>query len=283
MTRNSSSRIFILFILFAFFGNLSAQVVDFNKVKWKRERISPGLTWKSSHTFLGDTIRQNINILIVNIRKRELSISYNPKENILVSRQAEASGALAAVNGGFFNIKNGGSVAYIKTGGLIVDADTAKKWTKYSDMTGSLLIDKKGHVLIDFAKTNSYYDSHPEYKDVMVTGPLLITGKEKVQLPSSSLVKNKHPRTAIGLIGNHKVILVTLDGRSDQARGVTLAEMTDIMISLHCKDAVNLDGGGSTAMWISGKPFHGIVNMPCDNRKFDHEGERPVANILKVK
>jgi exopolysaccharide biosynthesis protein len=150
-------------------------------------------------------------------------------------------------------------------------------------MTGSVLVDKNGHVTIDRARTNNWYDNHPEYSEVLVTGPLLITGKEKTQLPSTPLVMNKHPRTAIGKRGNHKIIIVTLDGRTEQAIGITLAELADLLISLHCKDGVNLDGGGSTTMWISGKPFNGIVNMPCDNKKFDHAGERAVSDIIIIR
>jgi len=283
MAVSSSYRITFLFILLAVSGDLSGQVADFNKVRWEREKIAPGLTWKSSHTVLYDSIPQNINILIINLHKREIFLSYNPKKSITVSKQATAAGALAAVNAGFFNIMNGGSVTYIRTGGLIADTDTAKKWTRNANMTGSVLIDKAGNVTIDRAKTNSWYDSHPEYPEVLVTGPLLITGKEKTQLPSTPLVINKHPRTSIAKRVKHKIILVTLDGRTDQATGMTLPELTDLMISLHCKDAVNLDGGGSSTMWISGKPFNGIVNMPCDNRKFDHAGERAVSDIFIIK
>lgn len=78
-------------------------------------------------------------------------------------------------------------------------------------------------------------------------------------------------------------MLLTLDGRTDQAAGMTLLQLTDLMILLHCRDAVNLDGGGSTTMWINGKPFSGVVNMPCDNKTFDHEGERAVSDILIIK
>jgi len=283
MSSNRLYKITSLFILLLFFGNLSAQVDGFNKIKWIKEKIAPGLFWKSTHTLLNDTIPQNINILIINLHKRDLSLSYNPSENVIVSKQGVTAGALAAVNGGFFNIRDGGSTTYIKTGGLINDADTAKKWSRNSNMTGSVLIDKKGHVAIDPAQPNSFYDNHPEYNDMLVTGPLLLRKKGKIQLPPSSLAKNKHPRTAIGKIGNHKIILVTLDGRTNQAKGVTLEELADIMTSLHCKDAVNLDGGGSTTMWISGKPFNGVVNMPCDNKKFDHEGARAVSDILIIK
>jgi len=150
-------------------------------------------------------------------------------------------------------------------------------------MTGSVLIDQTGHVSIEPARSDSYYNQHPEHHDVLITGPLLISRSRKLQLTVSSLVTTKHPRTSIGKIGRHKIVLITLDGRTDQARGVSLATLADIMRSLHCKDAVNLDGGGSTTMWISGKPFKGVVNRPCDNKKFDHEGERAVSDILIVK
>lgn len=76
------------------------------------------------------------------------------------------------------------------------------------------------------------------------------------------------------------MILVTVDGRHDQSRGMNLHELTDLMISLGCREAINLDGGGSTTMWLADQ---GVVNMPSDNKKFDHEGERPVANVIVVR
>jgi exopolysaccharide biosynthesis protein len=283
MNRITTLRIVLLVNLLVLFSSLSGQINGFEEIKWETEKIAPGLTWKSTHTSLYDSVPQNINVLIINTNRRNISLSYDPDKNIPVSRQAEKAGAIAAVNAGFFNIKEGGSVTYIKTGGVIVDTDTAKKWTRNANMTGSVLINKNGHVTLTTAKTNSWYDSHPEYAEVLVTGPLLLSEKTKMQLPSTPLVLNKHPRTAIGKKGVHKIVLITMDGRTDQAKGMTLAELTDLMISLHCKDAVNLDGGGSTTMWINGKPFNGVVNMPCDNKKFDHEGERAVSDILIIR
>ena len=70
---------------------------------------------------------------------------------------------------------------------------------------------------------------------------------------------------------------------TNEAAGMTMDELADLMKLLRCRDAVNLDGGGSTTMWIRGKPFNGIVNMPCDNRKFDHEGERSLSDILIIR
>jgi exopolysaccharide biosynthesis protein len=264
-------------------GNIIAQNNGLKKIKWEKEKIASGLIWKSSHTLLNDSVPQNINILIVNLHKRRIDIQNNPLENIPVSKQAASVNAIAAVNGGFFNIKNGGSVTYLKTDGKIFDSDTAIKWLRNANMTGSILIKSGEEILIQQVKSNSWYDNHPEYDDVLVTGPLLVRNGIVPDLPQTSLVINRHPRTAIGARNSKKIIIVTLDGRTREAAGMTLIELTDLMLLFHCRNAVNLDGGGSTTMWINGKPFNGVVNMPCDNKKFDHEGERAVSDILIIR
>jgi len=283
MKQSFSFRAVIILLLCFLSVNLFSQIPGFKKIRWEREKIAPGLVWKSAHTVLYDSLSQNINVLHVNVRKRKAALSYDPSRNMKLSSQVEKSDAFAAVNGGFFNIKEGGSVTYIRSDGKIAESDTARRWKRNSNMTGSFLVDENGMVILDSARTNSWYDSHPEYPEVLVTGPLLVKGERKSALPSTSLVTVRHPRTAIGKTGKNKIILLTLDGRTSEARGLTLHELTDLMISLGCRDAVNLDGGGSTTMWIQSKPYNGVVNMPCDNKKFDHEGERAVSDIIVVR
>jgi exopolysaccharide biosynthesis protein len=49
---------------------------------------------------------------------------------------------------------------------------------------------------------------------------------------------------------------------------------------LGVKDALNLDGGGSTTLYVKDASENGIVNHPSDNKKFDRQGERFVVNSL---
>lgn len=276
----------ILFAVVTFLllsGTSSAQIDGFKKIKWEKEKIAPGLIWKSCHTYLNDSVPQNINLLIVNLKKREIGLVHNPEKNVRTSIQASEAGAIAAVNGGFFNVKNGGSVSYLKMSGRIVDTDTAKKWLRNSNLNGAVMISSSGEVMIEKRLPNSWYDSHPEYEDILVTGPLLVENGILSRLPETSLVTNKHPRTSAGIRNSKKVIFITLDGRAEEAAGMTLNELAEFMLLLGCRDAVNFDGGGSTTMWISNKSFNGVVNMPSDNKKFDHEGERAVANILVIR
>ena len=59
-------------------------------------------------------------------------------------------------------------------------------------------------------------------------------------------------RTAVGFTAEGKVILFICDGRIDASKGANTLEMSRIMKGLGCTGALNLDGGGSTGMWVKG-------------------------------
>ena len=80
----------------------------------------------------------------------------------------------------------------------------------------------------------------------------------------------RHPRSAVGVDGHGGLWLVAVDGRQSESVGATLEEMAAIMLRLGCRDAMNLDGGGSTTLTILGV----TVNRPSDGV------ERPVANAV---
>jgi Phosphodiester glycosidase len=84
----------------------------------------------------------------------------------------------------------------------------------------------------------------------------------------------RHPRTAIGFSRDSTTLIVlTVDGRSENSGGMTLVELATVMRELGAWQAMNFDGGGSTTMVVDGK----VVNQPSDK-----EGERAVGNALLV-
>jgi hypothetical protein len=83
-----------------------------------------------------------------------------------------------------------------------------------------------------------------------------------------------HPRTAIGFSRDSAtLLLLTVDGRSENSGGVTLVDLARIMRQLGAWQAMNFDGGGSTTMVVDGA----VVNVPSDKT-----GERDVGNALMV-
>lgn len=256
-----------------------AQLRGFDQVEWKTKEVAPGIIWKQAHTTALLGVAENINVLEIDIRKRDVTLVYDKDKNRPTSELSREAKALASVNAGFFDMKNGGSTAYIKVDGSVPDEDTLK-WRPYSRYNGSLIVTRKGRIIIEERGKHATYTASRKFDDVLVTGPLLMDDGTREKLDDGSFVTMRHPRTCLGILSKHKMILVTVDGRSDQSDGMNLNELTDLMISLRCREAINLDGGGSTTMWLADR---GVVNMPSDNKKFDHEGERAVSNIIVVK
>ena len=100
---------------------------------------------------------------------------------------------------------------------------------------------------------------------------LLKEGK-KLNIPKD-WKETKNPRTIIGKYANDDLIMIVIDGRQGRwSEGVSLESLQDKLLKLGVKDAFNLDGGGSSAMYYKGK----ILNRPSDGQ------ERPVVNNILI-
>jgi hypothetical protein len=85
----------------------------------------------------------------------------------------------------------------------------------------------------------------------------------------------RNPRTMAGVDSQNRILLVTVDGHQPgYSLGLSLIEGAQLMIGLGAVNAMNLDGGGSTAMVISGK----LVGSPSDPT-----GERAVGDAIILK
>ncbi|MBI2900920.1 MAG: phosphodiester glycosidase family protein, partial [Planctomycetes bacterium] len=114
--------------------------------------------------------------------------------------------------------------------------------------------------------------------------PNLVTDGEVDVWPAgtSTFYTTQHPRAAIGVTKDGHLLLVTVDGRTSAGAGMTIAALAQYMKDLGAWNAFNLDGGGSTTLFVSDMSINGIVNFPSDNQKADHWGERAVSDGLFV-
>ncbi|MBD5401254.1 phosphodiester glycosidase family protein [bacterium] len=106
--------------------------------------------------------------------------------------------------------------------------------------------------------TNPKWDN---VKHIISGGPYLVKDNQIfIDMTAQKLqsIGGRNPRTAIGYTENNDLILVAVDGREGSSIGLTLVELANLMKSLGCTNAINLDGGGSTVMYVKGQ----IVNQP---------------------
>lgn len=100
---------------------------------------------------------------------------------------------------------------------------------------------------------------------------------------SASFGPVRHPRTIVGVAaGGRRLLLVTIDGRQPgHSAGTTLRESAQVLLALGATAALNLDGGGSTAMAVVRREGE-RRRVELVNRPSDPQGERAVGNALVV-
>ncbi|HUR99288.1 MAG TPA: phosphodiester glycosidase family protein [Pyrinomonadaceae bacterium] len=91
---------------------------------------------------------------------------------------------------------------------------------------------------------------------------------------SKSFAEMRHPRTAVAKLKDGQFLMITVDGRQPGVSvGMNLQELAEYILSLGASDAMNLDGGGSTTMYVDGK----VLNTPSEK-----DGERKVSDAIVV-
>ncbi len=105
---------------------------------------------------------------------------------------------------------------------------------------------------------------------LLSNGKVSINGKEEKF--DNSIINGRHPRTAVAMTFDGDLLLVAVDGRKKDSVGMKLSELAEYLQRLGCMHAINLDGGGSTAMFLNGK----IINKPSDGT------ERRISNGILV-
>ncbi|MGB7159062.1 MAG: phosphodiester glycosidase family protein, partial [Tepidisphaeraceae bacterium] len=200
---------------------------------------------------------------------------------------AEREGFEVTINGDFFSHLSGrdaegaaalkafrGNTPATVSGPATTDGDT---WAVPNEADGrpSFLIDAQNRPAIaKIAKPPE------DARQVIAGSDIIVEGGKNVARTGKGFPDTRHPRTAVGIAdGGKRLLLVVVDGRNkEKAVGMSLTELSKVMLELKCESALNLDGGGSSAIVLR-DPKTGeqeILNRPSDGR------ERSVANVLGV-
>ncbi|MEE1042648.1 MAG: phosphodiester glycosidase family protein, partial [Clostridia bacterium] len=164
-----------------------------------------------------------------------------------------------------------GSIA-IPEGKMVITVD-ANAPEEYYQAISSINIGEK--IKITFG-----VDGDQRWNDVKIglgaTGDVLIENNKV----NTDFEAGANPRTAIGITNEGKIILYTIDGRQKgYSYGVQLKSLANRLKELGCKDAINLDGGGSTSyvVQLPGDDVVELINSPSDGKL------RKVSNFIFLK
>lgn len=248
---------------------------------WNTTPVGKGILLREAEFTSLYGVPQHIAILEIKPEQHRFDILvHSPKEE--TSSAARRSGAVAAINGSYFNIKQGTSVCYLRKDGVVIDTTATGILSTVS--TGAVRISKGKLDIIPWHKQNEKTCDLKE-GSILSSGPLmLLDGKDcDLSACNRSFVRTKHPRSAVAVMKDGSIFLIAIAGRfAGKAEGINIPELAHLLRVLGAEKALNLDGGGSTTLWSASAPDNGIVNKLCDNNLYDNKGERKVANSLCV-
>lgn len=217
-------------------------------------------------------------------RKSDELIKYTPSFHR--TTLADSSGIEIVVRRGkVFEIRDRQPSAIIPDDGFVLSAsgkmrDELLPWVQKGTRvitSGMMAIQHGGHFPTDDEILN--VSSYNTAEDIIGGLPRLIkNGKIEItweqEKAAKAFVENRHPRTAVAKLKDGKFLMMTVDGRQPGVSvGMSLQELAEYLFSLGAVDAMNLDGGGSTTMFLDGK----VVNTPSDK-----EGERKIGDAIVV-
>jgi exopolysaccharide biosynthesis protein len=216
--------------------------------------VAPGVDYQEFRAEKYDIHVTRINIASDQIR---IVVSNETDKGLKVSDYAKKVNAIAAINGDYFD-------DHFNPVGFTIGP--CGPWTNVKDMKREIVLEVANQKIL-LRKRAELGDSAPETVDAAISGWPFIVAECKAlgptELPGSdAFTRAPHPRTALGISNDGTLLyFVVADGRRTGIPGLTLAELASFMADkLDVCSAMNLDGGGSTAMWVGDK----IVNRPSD-------------------
>jgi len=197
------------------------------------------------------------------------------KTTALLQALAAHENVVGGVNGDFFNLKDGAPTNLLVVNGRMLAPPNGKPVLAF-DAVGvphiSTFTLRDGR-LEPFSPTNAVGG-----RPIVVSDSAIDAA---VDAEGNAGFRERNPRTAAGIARRGRLlILVAVDGREYHNAGMTLRELGNLMLALGARDAINLDGGGSTTLVYADPDSAGRLRIA--NHPSDKNGERTVGDALAI-
>lgn len=246
------------------------------EASWQATRLGRGAVLRTARVDMFESC-QTISYVRFPARRNHISFVSTPRLE-RVSSVGSRLRARAGINAGYWNVRTVVPSTYIRIDGR----DVYRTEQREAYRVDGVVIFRGDSIAIFPCDTASYQTFATAEDNILAVGPVLM--KDGVAADFSSMrngFRKRHPRSVVGYDADGMVYMIAVDGRSDgNAAGMSCDELVLLCRYLGLKDAINLDGGGSTTLWCKKA---GVVNHPCDNRRYDNNGERRVSSTILLK
>lgn len=261
--------------------------IDQNKVatyNWTSTTTKPGVTYKTGQFTLFGAVQRGIYVLDVALNSSNtLGIGFSTT-NAATTTMCNNYNAVAGVNAGYFPYGTASDKdPYIRINGVTVQSGHLNVSAIF---TNSALI-----IHNNVASVRKFTENHKnlnqvaaaipvaEAENIIVCGPMLITSNEIENLDMSVGHNNSQTsRTGLGVSADGKHVFMVVVDTGGGVTGVTTLQLAKILQALGSVNAMNLDGGGSSTMFVKDQGSNGRVNFPAGGTF-----QRLVRSVIYVK
>ena len=207
---------------------------------------------------------------IIDLSRPEVQVIVSPPKyrGERTSRFAKAIGAQVAINGGFWELLSK------KPMGWVISAGRPWKDLALSDRLGFLAFTKENKAWIQ--PPGSYPKPSPSDGYMVISGmPLIVDKGAPGKVRGCGYICMEHPRSAAGISQDGwTLILAVSEGRIEGIKSTKPRAMAEFLIDLGAYQALQLDGGGSSSLYV--ESLGGMLNAPAEGK------ERSVINHIGV-
>lgn len=242
---------------------------------WIERVVADGVTWRARR-YADLSGPQVVHELVVDTSLPGVEIRAIDADGCqTVPALGAAAGAVAGINGGYFTMNSScPPVSLLKASGTLVGTNAVTR--------GAFGLGSDQTPLVELVPL---HEDWPSAYEAHGGGPILVVDGTANQGSSAwaaegftnASFNGENPRTLAGIDTGGVTHLGTVDGRRVSAAGLSLDDLASYAANeLGLVDVVNLDGGGSTTLWVAGRTPNGVVNYPSGGgeESADHGGLR---------
>ncbi len=221
-------------------------------------QLTPGIEVRSEKWTNPANDSDTVVITRLDLHKVHLKIGYNSSRPLTMNEWQKQTDAHVIINGGYFDAHNQ------PTGLLITNGQAVG--ASYNGFGGMLAVDGQGNVSLRSLSQQPYHASTDQFQQATQSSPMLMIDGKRTQFSANAVNQR---RSIVATDKQGRLLLIVSPGAA-----FTLDELADLLVSsdLSIKDALNLDGGASTGLYVN-----------AGNQKVTIDAVTPLPIVILVK
>lgn len=199
--------------------------------------VEPGVEIRSEKWTSPGNNEDTVIITRLNLHRVRLQVGYQPTHPMTMSQWQKATGARVLMNGGYFDSDD-------RPTGLLI-SNGQQVGSSYNGFGGMLAVDAQGNVSLRSLSQQPYDPNTDQFEQATQSSPMLMIDGKRTQFNTNAASQR---RSIVAIDTRGRLLLIASPNAA-----FTLDELADLLASsdLSIKDALNLDGGASTGLYVS--------------------------------